>query len=362
MKVKFPQLTDQERQERLNIPAGRIRLVMDCDAKNEVDDQYAISWALRSPERFDVEAVYAAPFSHGCLMKLTAGDTTIMDSVGVAELSNPSGGMEASYQEIFKLFDLLGENPAGRIFRGSSSYITDNNGPVDSPAARDLIQRAMSSDEILYVATTGAPTNIASALLMEPELVKKIVVIWLGGEPLDYPHGIEFNLIQDIEASRVLFDSGVPMVMVPVMNVVSMLTLSKPEIESYMVGKSGISDYLAKITLEPIADHQAEVQSAIAMAMGMSMTYMRQREDRPMEYLAQFQSAHAAWSRIICDIATIAFLKNPNWTSSTLQPAPILQDDFSWAPQDNTRHAIRVVNFCTRDLILGDMLACLNRE
>jgi len=361
MKIEFPKLSSQEIQERLNVPAGRIRLVMDCDAKNEVDDQYAISWALRSPERFDVEAVYAAPFSHGCLMKLTAGDTGLMDSVGVAELSDPSGGMEASYQELFKLFELLDENPEGRIYRGSSKYITDNNGPVDSPAARDLIKRAMSSDEILYVATTGAPTNIASALMMEPELVKKIVVVWLGGEALDFPHGLEFNLIQDIEASRILLDSGVPLVMVPVMNVVSMLTLSKPEIQSYMLGKSRISDYLAKITLESVSDYQAEVQSAIGMAMGMSMTYLRQREDRGMDYLSQFSSSQAAWSRIICDIATVAFLKNPNWALSTLQPSPILNDDFSWAPRDDSRHPIRVVNFCTRDLILGDMLACLNR-
>ncbi len=38
--------------------------MIDTDAKNEVDDQFAIAWALRSPERFQVEAVYAAPFSH----------------------------------------------------------------------------------------------------------------------------------------------------------------------------------------------------------------------------------------------------------------------------------------------------------
>ena len=83
----------------------------------------------------------------------------------------------------------------------------------------------MSSEETLYVAAIGAPTNIASALLMEPELVKKIVVIWLGGQPLYFPHGIEFNLMQDIEASRVLFNSGVPLVLIPCMNVASLLTI-----------------------------------------------------------------------------------------------------------------------------------------
>ena len=50
-------------QRRIPLP-GKLRLVIDSDAKNEVDDQFAISWALRSPERFQVEAVYAVPFSH----------------------------------------------------------------------------------------------------------------------------------------------------------------------------------------------------------------------------------------------------------------------------------------------------------
>ena len=38
-------------------PAGKLRVVIDTDAYNEVDDQFAIAWALRSPERMKVEAV-----------------------------------------------------------------------------------------------------------------------------------------------------------------------------------------------------------------------------------------------------------------------------------------------------------------
>lgn len=61
MNAQFPVIPLPERKARLDIPAGRIRLVIDTDTKNEVDDQFAISWALRSPDRFRVEAVYAAP-------------------------------------------------------------------------------------------------------------------------------------------------------------------------------------------------------------------------------------------------------------------------------------------------------------
>ena len=62
--MKFARITEAERMAKLRIPTGKLRIVIDSDAKNEVDDQFAISWALRSPERFNVEAVYAVPFSH----------------------------------------------------------------------------------------------------------------------------------------------------------------------------------------------------------------------------------------------------------------------------------------------------------
>ncbi|MDR1949972.1 MAG: hypothetical protein LBQ38_11320 [Spirochaetaceae bacterium] len=45
----------------LQFPLGKVRVVIDTDAYNEVDDQFAITWALRSTDRIDVEAVYAAP-------------------------------------------------------------------------------------------------------------------------------------------------------------------------------------------------------------------------------------------------------------------------------------------------------------
>lgn len=356
MEYKFPELSDEERIEKLNIPAGKIHLIIDTDAKNEVDDQFAVSWALRSPERFIVDAVYAAPFSSNCFVKL-------MPSFSVADaggffVSDPGEGMEASYQELLKLFNLLGESPEGRVFRGSKEYISDIGGPVESDAARDLIRRAMSSDETIYVAAIGAPTNVASALLMEPELVKKIVLIWLGAEPLYFKHGIEFNAMQDVKATQILFDSGVPMVLVPVMNTVMSLALSKQEIESYLLGKTEIANYLSEILLGAISD---DVSAAVGMAAMMRHSYGAGLEDRDDAYLFQFPTNHIAPSRVICDISTIGFLKNPSWTPSTMEFSPVFNDDMTWGPRDETRHKIRVVNTCNRDPIFGDMIASLTK-
>lgn len=81
MNIKFPQMTSEEISAKLTIPNGRIHLIIDTDAKNEVDDQFAVSWALRSPERFIVDAVYAAPFSHDCFRKLSPASAST-DAIG----------------------------------------------------------------------------------------------------------------------------------------------------------------------------------------------------------------------------------------------------------------------------------------
>lgn len=88
-------------------------------------------------------------------------------------------------------------------------------------------------------------------------------------------------------------------------------------------------------------------------------SYLLRREDQDEEYLKQFQSQHVACSRIIWDVATIAFLKNPTWAPSTLEISPVLNDDLTWGEPDGSRHEIRVVNYCYRDLIFGDLFACL---
>ena len=48
---------------RLKKPAGRVSAVLDTDPFNEVDDQFALAYILRSPERIDLQAIYAAPFT-----------------------------------------------------------------------------------------------------------------------------------------------------------------------------------------------------------------------------------------------------------------------------------------------------------
>lgn len=337
---------------------GKIHLVIDSDAKNGVDDQFAIAWAAKSVNRFSLDAVYAAPFSPDCYEHLDQKRPKNRVSERSPRISvDPADGMEQSYKEIKKLFRLMGEPWEGRVFRGARTYLPADDVPVESEAVDDLIRRAKASTERIYVAAIGAATNISSAILRDPAIKEKIVVVWLGGNALGYGQGIEFNLIQDVYAAQILFHSGVPLIWVPCLNVASLLSASEAELRTNLLGTTEIGDYLAKSVLNTFQDPSSE----------MTRMYLNRSSgllgncDEEEEYLQNFSTEFVAWSRIIWDIATIAFLKNPNWTPSRLLPAPVLKSDFRWEMLADKRQCIRVVTHCYRDMIFGDLFHTLSK-
>ena len=303
--MQFPKISEAERISRLEPPTGKVQMVLDTDTYNEVDDQFAVVYALLSPEKLDVKALYAAPFHNN-------------------RSSGPADGMEKSYQEILRLLERLGVSPERLVFRGSDRYLPDWDHPVESDAARDLIAKAMArseDDDPLYVVAIGAITNVASAILLEPEIIKRIVVVWLGGHAFHWRNTKEFNLWQDPQAARVIFDCGVPVVQIPVMGVCSHLHTTIPEIERYVQGRGAIGDYLA-------------------------------------ETVKGYHKEHFGWSKVIWDIATIAYLLDESWTPTHLVHSPILTDQGTWS-FDNSRHFIRSAWHVHRDPIFRDVFTKL---
>ena len=84
--MKFPALTVEKLNTRLSPPKGRVRMVLDTDTYNEIDDQFAVVYALLSQDKLAVEALYAAPFKNN-------------------RSDGPADGMERSYDEIHRLLD-----------------------------------------------------------------------------------------------------------------------------------------------------------------------------------------------------------------------------------------------------------------
>lgn len=314
--MNFPELTETFRLARLEPPTGKVRMVLDTDTYNEVDDQFALVHALLSPENMTLEAVYAAPYHNN-------------------RSNGPADGMEKSYEEILRLLEKLSwpqptfSSPADVsaiddfVFRGSTAFLDKSLTPQKNDAVENLIERAMASpdDDPLYVVAIGAITNVASAILIEPKIIEKIVVIWLGGHALHWPHTREFNLKQDVPSAQVIFDSGVPLVLLPCMGVVSHLHTTIPELDAHVAGRGEIGDYLVDI-------------------------------------VKGYNDDHLAWSKQLWDVATTAYLVNPKWTPSQLVHSPVLTDQVTWST-DRGRHLIRYVYHINRDGAFRDLFTKL---
>ncbi len=141
--------------------------------------------------------------------------------------------------------------------------------PVISDAADDLINRAenYSMDSPLYVIAIGAITNIASALLLKPEIKEKIVVVWLGGNKHDFDHTAEFNMMQDIASARIVFGCGVPLVQLPCSGVVDDFKTTGPELDFWLKGKNKLCDYLLSNTIDEAETYARVKYGAVSFGM-----------------------------------------------------------------------------------------------
>ena len=159
-------------------------------------------------------------------------------------------------------------------------------------------------------------SNIASALLKAPDIIGRIVVVWLGGHALEWPHTKEFNLHQDVGGAQVLFDSGAALVLVPCQGVTSHLHSTVPEIERYVQPHGAIGEFLA-------------------------------------QRFKEYSTEHLGWSKVIWDMAPLGWLIDPSWAPSVLVHTPVLTDAVTWSV-DRSRHLMRYVYKVQRDPILRD--------
>jgi inosine-uridine nucleoside N-ribohydrolase len=289
---------------RLEKPAGPVDVVIDTDTYNEIDDQFALAFLIKSPEKLRLKAIHAAPFFN-------------------QNSSNPADGMEKSYNEIFNILSLMKRDDLKPLVkRGSAQYLPSEKEAVDSEAARNLAELAMTykSEKPLYVVAIGAITNVASSILLKPEIIDRIVIVWLGGHALHWPNTNEFNMMQDVAAARVIFGCGAAVVQLPCMGVVSAFAASGPELEHWLKGKNELCDYLVDYT----------AKSAIK------------------------DGGLPNWSRVIWDVTAVAWLLDGDFMLDRLEHSPIPQYDHHYSI-DPTRHFYRYVYHINRDRLFEEL-------
>lgn len=293
MFMEVMKLEEVQRIRMLQCPEHPVDVVLDTDTYNEVDDQFALAYLLKNRDRLRTHAVYAAPFLN-------------------EKADTPKEGMEKSYQEIRNILSLADiEEGKIPVFKGAERFLEDRKTPVISAASEDLVRRAMehSLENPLYVVGIAAATNIASAILQEPAITERMVVVWLGGSALHCQGMEEFNLAEDVFAARILFDSGVPLVQLPCWGVVESFSLSRPEMEAYLTGKNALADYLAGYAIREVEEWKPDM----------------------------------AWAKVIWDVTAVAWLLNDGqrFMNDRIMPCPEIISASEYALSDAIRPPCR---------------------
>lgn len=136
--------------------------------------------------------------------------------------------------------------------------------------------------------------------------------------------------MQDILASQLLYDCGVPHVYLPGYHVCAQLKISLPEMERFVKGQGDNGDYLHHLYT-----------------------------NNPRHKMFLISEAEAkTW--VIRDLINVAWLFDDTYVPSIMTTSPVLDDDLHWQHPEG-RHAVREAFDINRDGIFEDLYRCLAR-
>lgn len=166
----------------------KIRVIIDTDAACEADDPFAIVQALLSPKAI-VKGIAAEHFAQ-------------------------ERSMERSYEEICTILKAMEMDVP--VWKGQKGPLSED--AAVSEAAEEIAREAMREDDKpLFVLCQGAITNVAKAVQTEPEIMKRMTVIWIGTHGSNYAPAPfrEFNAGNDIEAANLVLQQPTQLWLVP---------------------------------------------------------------------------------------------------------------------------------------------------
>jgi len=200
--------------------SSRVRVLLDTDTFNEMDDQFFVTYALMEP-RFEIEGICATQYR-------------------VTEAS-----VDESYYEARRILNLMGMSGRIPLRMGSDTAMPDPQTPRSSPASRFIVERALAKDpRPLHILAVGALTNVASAYLENKKIRDRIRIIWLGGSR--WPEGAlsEFNAVNDRAAVKCIIEAGLDLTQIPTETCAQQLTTTFAETERRLRHRNAVADYL----------------------------------------------------------------------------------------------------------------------
>jgi purine nucleosidase len=301
---------------------GRIRVLFDTDANNEVDDQHALAYLLFNGDAFDI--------------------------VGITVNRTRNGGdVEKHAEEAERIVKLAGLERRFTVTRGANGSfeeIAPNIGQpgYDGAVAVDLIIRRAreSSDQPLVLLPVGKLTNIALALKKDPAIASKVRIVWLGS---NYPEPGEYNQENDEASLQYVLDTDAPfeiaLVRYGTPSGTAVVRLTPEEIRATMPGKG------PRIQ-EPVVGRNGGRFSTFGDYSVDLFEHINLDGDPP--------------SRALFDMAAVAIVKNPAWARPVKIPAPRLVAG-KWVARPDNPRTITLWEKFDRDAIVKDFHASMER-
>jgi inosine-uridine nucleoside N-ribohydrolase len=299
----------------------KVRVLLDTDANNELDDQHAIAYLLLNGDVFDVA---------GITVNRTRG----------------GGDIDAQALEAERIVRLAGLQPEIPIYKGASGPFEEIRRHVNQPdfdgaeAVRFIIEQAYKDDaRPLVLLPIGKLTNVALALEKDSSIASRVRVVWLGS---NYPQPGEYNQVSDEGALNYLLDADVPF-----------------EIAVVRYGEPSGTDAV-RVTPEEMKEEMRgkgpRVTEAVEGRHGGSFTTFGDYSINLFEHIDLHGTPP---SRALYDMAAVAIVKDPSWARSVEIPAPRLVDGEWQERPENPRRITLWENF-DRDAILQDFFETMN--
>jgi len=291
----------------------KIRVILDTDANNELDDQHAIAYMLFNGNVFDVEGITVNKTYNG-------------------------GSIDDHYAEAVRVVKLCDLYPNIPVYKGATGTYKEIVGHLNeenfdgSDAVNFIIERAHAKDHRkLVLLGVGKLTNITLAIKKDPSIIDRVRIVWLGS---NYPDPGEYNLVNDTTAINPLLESSAEFEMV-------MVRYGKPS------GTDAVVAYL-KDFQQKMPGKGPHISTPVTGRHGGKFTNFG---DYSVNLFENFRG-HPS-SRPLFDMAAVAIVKNPAWAERVEINAPKFVNG-KWVDRPNNPRKIVIWENFDKDSIMAD--------
>jgi purine nucleosidase len=259
--------------------------------------------------------------------------------------------MESSFYSASAVVKALEMEERLRLYRGAEHPMTSMNEPVTSEGAELIVNEARKANAAnpLFVCAGGTLTNVASALLMDPTIADKMIVVWIGGvsyNSLDKPHhgaAREANLTTDLLSAQYVFNK-------------SHVRLWQVPVSAYTLCLYSLDEMAQKVN--PCGTVGELLYDAI-MSWVNYYEELGKKNEEPISYGEDYNLGDSPLVWIVGLDHGSLFVGAPSKYASE-RKCPMIDDD-GWYVENAQGRTIRVYHDIDLRLMFGDMEAKLKK-